>query len=90
MFLAPVLQGRSRFGYVDDIAIYHSATRPLQASRYAADDASKCARWLEANEVPADPAKIEFLRVAKKAGRPDDPVTVWGHDSLAKTSPSVK
>ena len=66
LFLVPLFNKnkRTRFGYVDDIALYHSSRHPTQAGFFAADDANRCIKWLRDNAVPVALEKTELLRLA--------------------------
>lgn len=81
LYLAPLFGTgyRSWFGYVDDVAVYHSSRSPAQAGHFAAEDANRCVQWLEDNGVPVDPAKTEFLRLAKGLKVDSAPVTLKGY-----------
>lgn len=90
LFLAPLFDRDSRFGYVDDIAVRHSSRNPAQARKWAKEDANQCIKWLKDNDVPVAPSKTEVLSLAKGKKVDSTPVTLLGHPKPVSPAKNVR
>lgn len=94
LFLLPLFdvphRRKSRYGYVDDVAIYHSSRHPAQAARSAADDANEAIVWLRENGVPVAPEKTDLLHVAKGKKVHPGLVTLEDHPKPVRPAPQVR
>lgn len=75
---------------MDDVAIYCSSRSPAQAGQFAAEEANRVIRWLADNTVPVEPAKTEFLRLAKGQQTDSEPIRLESHPEPIRPSASVR
>lgn len=90
LYLTPLFKGKHRFGYVDDIAIYHSSRHPAQAAKTATEDANSCIEWLKRNGVPIALEKTEFLRLAKGKQLNTESIKLLDHLNRTRPAGSVR
>lgn len=90
LFLAPLFGPRTRFGYVDDVAVYCSSQSPQQAGQLTADETDRYIHWLKQNRVPVNPSKTKFLRLTKGPKLDSTPVRLEKHSQPLQPAANVQ
>ena len=60
-----MVEGRDKFGYIDDVLVKSTASTPRAARALLAAKAGRTVRLLEQLHCPVAPAKSEYLLISK-------------------------